>query len=180
MNHQLFLLLLFVGISLTQLSASETALSALQTLHELGRPQLAEALVEIKGEHGEPQPQEWILLCNDPQAQSGIRELIIKDHHPISERTPLRRFEGEGTLPQLDLKRVSIDSGVIFKAANTEAKNHRVGFDFINYILRTDALTGQPLWVVQLYKNAHNEEHLVGTLQFSTETGALLKSSFQQ
>ena len=169
------LLLLLLEIATVSLSAAETATSAIQALSDSGRPNMMSAVVEIRGAHGEPQPEEWVIICNDPTAQGGIRELTIKDHHIISERTPLCSFEGQGSLPQLDTTRITMDSGAIFKAANTEAKNHRIGFDALTYTLRTDALTGKPLWIVQLYKAEKNDERLVGTLQFSPETGALIK-----
>ena len=169
-------LLIFVfGTALTSLSGAETATAAIQALRDASRPDMLAALVEVKGEHGEPQPEEWVLLCNDATAQGGLRELTIKDHHIISERTPLRSLEGEGTLPQLDSTHITMDSGAVFKAANNEAKNHRIGFDFLNYTLRTDAVTGKPLWIVQLYKTDKTNDRLVGTLQFSPETGALIK-----
>src|SRR5690349_5638155 len=88
------LTLIGLGAAIAPLSAAETAMSALQALRAT-RPTLLTGLVEVKGEHGEPQPEEWVLLCNDPTAQGGIRELTIKDHNIISERTPIHQFEGE-------------------------------------------------------------------------------------
>ncbi|MFZ4115606.1 MAG: hypothetical protein ACOYK6_02640 [Chthoniobacterales bacterium] len=175
MTHHILLSLFCFGVAIAPLPAVETANSAIQALRESGRPEMAAALVEVKGEHGEPQPEEWVLLCNDPTAQGGIRELTVKDHHVISERTPVRHFEGEGTLPQLDPTHIIMDSGEVFKATNNEAKNHRIGFDSLNYTLHTDAVTGQSLWIVQLYRNDKENQHLVGTLQFSPETKALIK-----
>ena len=169
------LLIVFFGAAIAPLSAAETATSALQALRDAGRPEMVTTLVEVKGEHGEPQPEEWVLLCNDATAQGGLRELTVKDHHIIAERTPLRSLEGEGTLPQLDSTHIAMDSGAVFKAANNEAKNHLIGFDSLNYTLRTDAVTGKPLWIVQLYKADKTGDRLVGTLQFSPETGALVK-----
>ena len=166
---------LFLGLNITPVSAAETALSAIQGLRDAGRPELLAGLAEVKGEHGEPQPEEWTLLCNDSAARGGIRELTIKDHHIIAERTPIHSFEGEGNLPQLDLTHLTVDSGAIFTAANKEAIAHHRGFDFINYTLRADAVTGGLLWIVQLYKTGKTTDTLVGTLQFSAETGAVIK-----
>ena len=164
-----FLVLCFLFSSL---SAAETAFSAISALQEASRPELLAGLVEVKGEHGEPQPEEWILLCNDPAARGGVRELTIVGHHIISERTPLNSFGGTGALARLDRAIAVIDSGAIFKTVNQEAIAHHLGFDSINYILRTDAVSGKPLWVVQLY-NA--KDVLVGTMELSAETGAVLK-----
>ena len=155
------------------LSAAETALSAIQALRDASRPELLAGLAEVKGEHGEPQPGEWVLLCNDPTAQGGVRELSVSNHKIVSERTPLNGFGGEGDLPHLDLAHVTVDSGVIFTTANHEAVAHHVGFDAIDYVLRIDAVSGGPLWIVHLYNAAGT---LVGTMQFSAETGAVIKS----
>jgi|LauGreSBDMM110SN_4_FD.fasta_scaffold36831_2 hypothetical protein len=175
MIHYALLLLFFFELTLVSLSATETATSAIQVLKESGRPEMISTLVEIAGTHGEPQPEEWVLTCNDPTAQGGIRELTIKNHHIISERTPLGSFEGQGALPQLDPTLITMDSEAVFKAANEHAKDHHIGFDSLTYTLRTNALTGKPIWIVQLYKTNKNDENLVGTLQFSPETGALIK-----
>lgn len=171
----LFPFILFFISSFSSLFAKETAFSAIQALRDAGRPELVTGLAEIKGEHGEPQPEEWTVLCNDPSARGGIRELTIKDHHIIAERTPLRSFEGEGNLPQFNLPLIVIDSNAVFAAANQEAVARRRGFDFINYTLRVDAITGNPIWIVQLYKPGKEADRLIGTLQFSAETGTMLK-----
>lgn len=168
-----FLLFLVLGVTFSSLLADEMAISAIQTLREANRPRLLEGLAELKGVHGTPQPEEWILLCNDPTARGGVRELTVKGQHIISERTPTGGFGGAGDLPLIDLTHLLIDSGPIFTAANREAVAHHLGFDYINYTLRADATTGKLLWVVQLYKDS---ETLVGTIQFSAETGAAITS----
>lgn len=175
MIHYTVLFLLLLEVAITPLCAAETVSSAIQALKDAGRPEMITALVEAKGIHGEPQPHEWVLICNDPTAQGGIRELTIADHHIISERTPITHFEGEGALPQIDCSHITMNSDLVFKAANNEAKNHHIGFDSLSYTLRTDALTGNLLWIIQLYKTNKSEDLLVGTLQFSPETGALVK-----
>jgi hypothetical protein len=169
------LFVIFLGLASTGLSAREMASGAIQALREAGRPELLLGLAEVKGDHGDPNPEEWILLCNDTTAPNGIRELIIKDHHIISEQTPSATFSGEGTLSQLDLSKPLTESGAIFAAANKEAIAHRIGFDYIDYSLRIDAVTNTPIWVAKLYKVGKTADRLVGTLQFSAENGALIK-----
>ncbi|MBX9743028.1 MAG: hypothetical protein K2W99_05785 [Chthoniobacterales bacterium] len=179
----LFSFFCFIAITLP-LRAREMASGAIQALREAGRPELLLGLAEVKGEHGDPNPEEWILLCNDSSAPSGIRELIIKDHHIISESTPTVAFSGTGALPQLDLSKPLMESGALFAAANRSAIDHHIGFDYVNYSLRIDAVTGKPLWIAKLYKiskkgdkhkDGKKEDKLVGTLQFSAETGAEAK-----
>lgn len=167
-----YLQVIFLLFFISSLSASETALSAINALRDAARPELLAGLVEVKGEHGAPQPEEWIVLCNDTTAQGGVRELTVTGHHIVSERTPLNGFGGEGDLPSLNIANAVIDSGAVFAAANREAIAHHLGFDSINYVLRTDALSGEPLWIVHL-NNASGA--LVGTIQFSGKSGAIIK-----
>lgn len=169
-------LVVVFALTATPLLAREMASGAIQALREAGRPELLVGLAEVKGEHGDPNPEEWILLCNDPTAPGGIRELTIKEHHIISEATPTATFSGEGALPQLDLNKPLMESGALFAAANRQAISHHIGFDYVNYSLRVDALTGTPIWIAKLYKIGKKEDKLVGTLQFSAETGAATKS----
>ncbi|MFI0348462.1 MAG: hypothetical protein ACH346_06840 [Chthoniobacterales bacterium] len=173
MKKLLFLLLTFLlGFPVASIFAAETALSAIQVLRDASRPELLAGLAEVKGEHGDPQPAEWILLCNDPTAQGGVRELTISNHQIVSERTPLNGFGGEGDLLHLDTTHITVDSGAIFKAVNSEAIAHHIGFDAIDYVLRTDAISGATLWIVHLYNGSGA---LVGTMQLSSETGAVIK-----
>lgn len=159
-------------LAVTSLSAAETALSALQALKETSRPELLAGLSEIKGKEGVPQPGEWIMLCNDPSAHGGIRELTIVNSRIVAERTPMGEYAGEGDLPHLTVTPTMIDSGAIFKLVDREAKAAKVGFDSIDYILRVDAISGKPLWIVQLHKSSGA---LVGTMEISAETGEVLK-----
>jgi hypothetical protein len=154
------------------LSAAETALSALQALKDTSRSELLAGLAEVKSKEGVPQPEEWIVLCNDPSAHGGIRELTITNGHIVSERTPMGEYAGEGDLPHLTVTPTMIDSGAIFKTVDREAKVAHLGFDSIDYVLRVDAVSGKPLWIVQLHKSSGT---LAGTMEISAETGEVLK-----
>ncbi len=163
--------LLFCLIA-TSLLAAETSSSALQGLKEASRSELLNGLAELKGKEGIPQPAEWIILCNDPSAHGGIRELTIANGHIVSERTPMGEYAGEGDLPHLTVTPTMLDSGAIFKIADREAKAAKIGFDSIDYILRVDAISGKPLWIIQLHKISGA---LVGNMEVSAETGEVLK-----
>lgn len=164
-----------LGISaclLAQLSAAETSTSALQALKEASRPELLAGLAELKAKEGVPQPDQWLALCNDPSAHGGIREVTIVNGHIVSERTPMGEYAGEGDLPHLIVTPTMIDSGAIFKIVDREAKAAKIGFDSIDYVLRVDAISTKPLWIIQLHKSSGA---LVGTMEISAETGAILK-----
>lgn len=176
-----FLFCCFLATTVS-LHAREMASGAIQALREANRPELFAGLAEVKGDHGDPNPEEWILLCNDSTAPGGVRELTIKDHRIIAESTPTATFSGVGALPQLDLSKPLMESGALFAAANRNAITHHIGFDYVNYSLRVDTASGKPLWVAKLYKIRKSkskkgtmEDKLVGTLQFSAETGTEAK-----
>ena len=173
LKNKAFLILGISACLISQLSAAETSLSAVQVLKDSGRPNLLSGLAEIKAKDGVPQPSEWIVLCNDPSAHGGVRELTISNGHIVSERTPMGEFAGEGELPHLTINPATLDSGAVFKIVDLEAKAARIGFDSINYILRVDAISGKPLWIVQLYKTSGATP--VGTIELSAETGEVLK-----
>ena len=173
MRHPIVSILAISACLITQLSAGETSLSVVQALKDTGRPALLVGLAEIKAKDGIPQPSEWIALCNDPSAHGGVRELTISNGHVVSERTPMGEFAGEGDLPHLEITPTMIDSGAVFKIVNREAKAAHIGFDAIDYVLRVDAISGKPLWIVQLHKSSGA---LVGTMELSAETGEILKA----
>ncbi len=164
---------LLFGLMTTLLSGAETSSSAIQALKDAARPELLTGLAELKAKDGVPQPSEWIVLCNDPSTHGGVRELTIVNGHIVSERTPMGEFAGEGDLPHLTITPTTIDSGVVFKIVDREAKTAHIGFDSINYILRVDAISGKPIWVVQIYKTASASP--IGTIELSAETGEVLK-----
>lgn len=172
MRHPIVSILAISACLLSQLSAAETSLSAIQALKDCGRSDLLTGLAEIKAKDGVPQPSEWIVLCNDPSTHGGVRELTISNGHVVSERTPMGEFAGEGGLPHLTITPTTIDSGAVFKIVDREAKAAHLGFDSIDYVLRVDAISGKPLWIVQLYKSSGV---LVGTMEISAESGEVLK-----
>jgi len=172
-KKQSFFILGVAACLISQLSAAETSSSALQALKDASRPELLTGLAELKGKEGVPQPGEWIVLCNDPSAHGGIREVTIVNGHIVSERTPMGEYAGEGDLPHLTVTPTMVDSGAVFKIVDREAKAAKIGFDSIDYVLRVDAISGKPLWIVQIYKSSGA---LVGTMEISAETGGILKS----
>jgi hypothetical protein len=150
-------------------AAPATAYSALQTLKQARGDAILKQLVEMRGETGQPQPQSWTILMNDPTARGGVREFVIAGGEIASERTPLRGA-GVGGRPPLDFARLNLDSDGAFKIANSQAANAKVGFHTVDYTLRTDADTGAPLWVMRLFDYMGAP---VGKLEVSAESGKI-------
>lgn len=142
---------------------------AINAAQKLTKPPAA--LVEMTGERGEPRPQEWKLVYSDPGARGGVREILASGDVVISERTPLRGYPGIGTTPPISLTRLKIDSDGAFDIANKQAARSRLGFNWVDYTLRANAVSGAPMWILRLYDNMGAQ---VGVLQISAEDGSIL------
>lgn len=128
-------------------------------------------LVESIGQRGEPRPQEWKFIFSDPGARGGIREISVADDAVVSQRTPIRGYTGASAQPAVSLSRLNLDSDAAFEIANKQAIARQVGFQWVNYTLRANNVTGMPMWVVQLYNHMGVR---VGVVQISAENGEVI------
>jgi hypothetical protein len=128
-------------------------------------------LVEVTGERGEPQPQEWKVILRDPGARGGIREIIASGDVVVSQRTPLRGYSDLISQSPIVLTRLNLDSDRAFDIANKQAIAKRVGFSWVDYTLRASAVGGSPMWILRLYNNMGSQ---VGVIQISAENGSVI------
>jgi hypothetical protein len=128
-------------------------------------------LIEVTGERGDPQPQEWKVVLSDPTARGGIREIVASGDVIVSQRTPVKGYAGVGAEPSIALTRLNVDSDRAFEIANQQAIGRRIGFSWIDYTLRADAGGGAPLWVLRLHNNMGST---VGVVQISAENGSIV------
>jgi len=140
----LFLIPLFFGSALVL--PAQTAASALAVIEKEKGPTFVDNLFEVKGQRGEPQPQAWTFRFNDPAARGGLREIVVQGGQILSERTPVRGFGGTGDLPTLKAKTLNLDSRAVFQTANQAAVRQGLGFHWLDYALRPDVQSGQPVW----------------------------------
>ena len=129
------------------------------------------SLIEVTGERGEPQPQEWKVVLGDPAARGGIREIVASGDVIVSQRTPVKGYTGVGSQPSIALTRLNLDSDRAFEIANKQAIARRVGFSWVDYTLRADAAGGAPVWTLRLYNNMGSN---VGVTQISAENGSVV------
>ena len=130
------------------------------------------ALVQMTGTRGEPRPSEWTILFSDPQARGGVREVVVSGDVVVSQRTPLRGFSGVSSLPPVKLTQLNTDSDAAFKIADQQARNQSIGFNWIDYSLQSENVSGAPVWTLKLF------DHMgapVGTLKVSAQDGSLIQ-----
>lgn len=142
---------------------------AINAAQKITRPPAA--LIEMTGERGEPRPQEWKLVYTDPAARGGVKEITASGDVVVSERTPLRGYAGIGTSQPVSLTRLKIDSDAAFDIANGQATKKRLGFNWVDYTLRANNVTGAPMWILRLYDNMGAP---VGVVQISGEDGSII------
>ena len=128
-------------------------------------------LVEVTGERGEPQPQEWKVILRDPGARGGVREVVASGDVVVSQRTPLRGYADMSAQSAIPLPRLNLDSDRAFEIANKQAVAKKVGFSWVDYTLRANAVGGSPMWVLRLFNNMGSQ---VGVIQISAENGSVI------
>jgi hypothetical protein len=128
------------------------------------------SLLEVTGERGEPQPQEWKVVFRDPTARGGIREVTASGDVVVSQRTPLKGYTDPDEAP-IALARLNLDSDRAFDIANKQATARRISFSWVDYSLRTEDASGAPIWALRLYNNMGLN---VGVIQISAENGSVL------
>jgi len=129
------------------------------------------SLIAVTGERGAPQPQEWKVIFSDPAARGGIREIVTSGDVIVSQRTPLKGYTGVGSEPAIALTRVNLDSDGAFEIANKQAIAKKIGFSWVDYTLRANAVGGAPMWILRLHDSMGIR---VGVIQISAENGSLI------
>jgi hypothetical protein len=100
-----------------------------------------------------------------------VKEVVASGDVVVSERTPLRGYPGIGSSQPIVLTRFKIDSDGAFDIANRQASTRRIGFNWVDYTLRANNVTGAPMWILRLYDNMGAQ---VGVIQISAEDGSVI------
>ena len=71
----------------------------------------------------------------------------------------------------MPLTRLNLDSDGAFEIANKQAIAKKIGFSWVDYTLRANAVGGAPMWILRLYDSMGIR---VGVIQISAENGSLI------
>jgi len=166
------LLILLVCTSSALAGNAGSAILALRAVAD--QPYAANAtIVELKGERADPMPAEWQILLADPSARGGVREVSVANGAIISERTPLKGFQNVSEMLAIQASEVSVDSSSLFQSVQQNANDERVAFHWLDYTLRTDAATHEPVWTIWLYDEMGT---VVGTMSIAAQGGAIVQA----
>jgi hypothetical protein len=165
----------WVGLLLlaTPVRAEEnaTAYEALRVLgDEIGHDALRQ-IVSIRGTKGDPQPQKWKILVEDPQG-GGVRELQVADGRIDSDDLADRDVAGSTEGATIDVSQLNLDSSGAYAVASHTAEASHTNFATADYILRTDE-RGEPMWIVTLRNRSSRP---VGTIYIGGTRGTVRRT----
>lgn len=156
------------------LAGPDTAYQVLRTIGAQRGEDALKHVIEVEGHGGVPQPAVWRVVLDDPSARGGVRELDVTHGKIVSEHTPIRAYSGSSAGALIDFHKLNLDSSGAFTVAEKEAQKAHIGFDSVDYILRTsDGPEANPVWVIHMMDGAH---HSIGTMSVAADSGAVVSS----
>jgi hypothetical protein len=162
--------------ALPLLASPDTAYQALRSVGSQRGPDTLKHVIEVEGRGGVPEPVVWRVVLDDPAATGGVRELDVAHGKIVAEHTPVRAYGGSSQGALIDFTKLNLDSAGAFTVAEKEAQKAKVGFDSVDYTLRTgDGPDANPVWVIHMMDAS---QHSMGTLTLAADTGAIVGSAF--
>jgi hypothetical protein len=148
-----------------------TAYEALRVLgSEFGRDALHQ-IVLIRGTKGDPQPEKWKIVVEDPQG-GGVRELEIANGRIDSDNEADRDVAGSTEGAKVDVSQLNLDSSGAFAVASHTAEASHTSFATADYTLRTDE-RGEPMWIVTLRNRSSRP---IGTIYIGGTGGTVRRT----
>lgn len=148
-----------------------TAYEALRVLgSEFGRDALKQ-IVSIRGTKGDPQPEKWKIVVEDPQG-GGVRELQVADGKIDSDDEADRHVAGSTEGATIDVSQLNLDSSGAYAVASHTAEASHTSFATADYTLRTDD-RGEPMWIVTLRNTSARP---VGTIYIGGTRGTVKRT----
>jgi hypothetical protein len=147
-----------------------TAYEALRVVgSEFGR-EVLQQIVSIRGTKGDPQPEKWKIVVEDPQG--GVRELEIADGKIDADDEGDRDAAGSTEGATIDVLQLNLDSSGAYAVASHTAEASHMSFATADYILRTDD-RGEPMWIVTLRNRSSRP---VGTIYIGGTRGTVMRT----
>lgn len=149
-----------------------TAYQALRTVGTQLNREFVNHVIAVSGTDGNPQPETWKILLDDPQARGGVREVEVGNGKIISERTPLRSAVESSLGPVIETAKLNLDSSGAYTVAQQTAASSHVNFTSADYTLRVDE-RGNPIWMVVLHRESGEP---AGTVYIGANHGTITRT----
>ena len=129
-------------------------------------------VVSVAGTNGDPQPETWKILIEDPKARGGVREFEVGNGRILSERTPLRASVESSLGQVIDTSKLNLDSSGAYTLAQQTANKSHVQFKTADYTLQSDE-RGNPIWKITLLRPSGE---LAGTISIGANHGTVTRT----
>jgi hypothetical protein len=148
-----------------------TAYEALRVVGtQFGRGALHQ-IVSVTGTKGDPQPQKWKIILEDPESR-GVRKLEIVDGKIDSDDRADRDVAGSTEGATINVSDLNLDSSGAYAVASHTAEVSHINFATADYTLRTDD-RGEPMWIVTLRTGSSRP---VGTIYIGATGGTVRRT----
>lgn len=94
------------------------------------------------------QPREWTIVVNDERSQFRLRTVRVDAEKSINEGESSKFYPENLPIGFASSKKIKIDSTKAFEILIKEARAARIGFDYVNYKLRSLEFGDEPVWVL--------------------------------
>jgi len=130
-------------------------------------------IMEMRGFNGIPQPREWNVVVYDASSATLLIEYWAGDGRAVNEGPYDEIYPDKAPIGYIDFSKLKLDSVAAFTVAEGEARKARVGFDSLNYVLRSREYSNDPVWILALIDA---DQRLVGKVHVSGVTGSILRT----
>ena len=107
---------------------------------------LIERIVQMTGRRGQSQPREWWIVVHDDRSTTRLRTMWVGDVRATDEGENKEFYPRVLPLGFIDEKKLKLDSPAAFNLLIREATAARIGFDSVDYKLRSRELSDEPVW----------------------------------
>ncbi len=122
---------------------ARVALERVATKHGVA---VIENIVEMKGHRGQSQPSEWWIVVRDERSRSRLRTMWVGDIRATDEGENKDFYPKLPPLGFIAEEKLKIDSPAAFNILIREATAARIGFDSVDYKLRSKEFSDEPVW----------------------------------
>lgn len=164
--------MILLSRSLSAAEAPTTARSAADNVLMRFGPAAVATLAGVEGTRGTPQPPRWTFMAADAVSKTGLKQFVA-NANGAADRGALENGYPEA-IPAgfFNWTQVRVDSDAAFAIADKEARQARIGFDAVNYLLRPKEGSPEPVWTLMLVDTA---KRLVGRIEISAGSGEVVR-----
>ncbi len=164
---------LIVGSASGQESVPLSGKNALNILSQKFGANHFQWIVEMRAFNGVPQPSEWTVVAYDQASIYLLNEYWVGEGRAVNEGPYDEIYPDKAPIGFIDFAKLKLDSVAAFTVAEGEARKARVGFDSLNYVLRSREYSTEPVWILTL---VDANESVVGKVHVSGLTGSVLRT----